>query len=104
MPHKTKPPITVRLKLLGFLTQLSNRPELTLQAEAGVTVAEIIDRLGQQLGRRVQQAILDDQGNLQGGIEIILNRQQISARRIAQIEIEGDSELILIPLVGGGSN
>jgi molybdopterin converting factor small subunit len=102
MSQKTNPTLTVHIKLLGFLTQRTDRPEMTLEVGAGTTVAQVIGRLGQQFGPRFQQAILDKHGNLHGGIEVILNRQQISARRISQVEIEADSKLVLIPLVGGG--
>jgi hypothetical protein len=94
--------VVVHVKLFGFLAQLSAQVNLDIELETGSTVAGLIYRLTEQLGQDFRQAILDRDGNLHGGIEIILNGQHIPARRISEITIDEDGNLAIIPLVGGG--
>jgi hypothetical protein len=96
--------ITVRVKLLGFLAQLGRQAELDMTVELGTTIADLIRVLADQCGPGFRQALLDWHGNLHGGIEIVLNREHISARRISEIRLCDDSDLIIMPLVGGGYN
>lgn len=94
--------VVVHVKLLGFLTQLSKHKELDMEIEAGSTVADLIHLLAEELGQEFQQAILDRHGNLHGGVEVTLNRQHISARKISEITLSTGSDLAIIPMVGGG--
>ena len=96
--------VTVHVKTLGFLTQLSDQSELDVKIEAGSTVLDLIHLVAAQLGADFGQAILDWHGNLHGGVELILNRQHISARRISEIALWENGELIIMPLIGGGQD
>ena len=93
--------ITMRVKLFGFLAHWSEE-ELVVSVEAGATVADLLCLVAAQLGPEFQQALLDRNGNLHGGLEIMLNQQQISARRISDIPVWEDGSLAIMPLVGGG--
>ncbi len=99
---KAQSTIVVRVRLLGFLAQLGRQSEFELGVEPGETVAHLIQLLADQFGSSFRQALLDRHGNLHGGIEIVLNREQIPARRISEIRLWDDSDLIIMPLVGGG--
>jgi molybdopterin converting factor small subunit len=94
--------IEVSIKLFGFLSQLTEQAEVNMQVEAGSTVADVIHQLAERFGPNFRQALLDWHGNLQGGIEVVLNQRQISARRLSQISLQTDSVLVILPLVGGG--
>lgn len=94
--------IEVSIKLFGFLAQLSEQTEVDMQVEAGSTVADVIHQLAERFGPSFRQALLDWHGNLRGGIEVVLNRRQISARRLSEISLQTDSVLVILPLVGGG--
>ena len=94
--------IEVSIKLFGFLSQLSEQAEVNMQVEAGSTVADVIHQLAERFGPSFRQALLDWHGNLQGGIEVVLNQRQISARRLSEISLQADSVLVILPLVGGG--
>ena len=94
--------IEVRVKLFGFLAQLSERTEVDMQVETGSTVANVIHQLAEQFGPDFRQALLDRHGDLHGGIEVVLNQRQISARRLSKTSLQTDSVLAILPLVGGG--
>lgn len=98
----TQATIRVRVTLLGFLAQLAQQTMLELRIEPGATVAGLVQLLADQCGPSFRQALLDWHGNLHGGIELVLNREPVSARRISKIELYDDSDLIIMPLVGGG--
>ena len=94
--------IEVRIKLFGFLAQLSEQTVVDMQVETGSTVADVIHQLAERFGPAFRQALLDGHGILHGGIEVVLNQRQISARRLSEISLETNSVLVLLPLVGGG--
>jgi molybdopterin converting factor small subunit len=94
--------IEVRIKLFGFLARLSEQTEVDMRVETGSTVTDVIHQLAEQFGPSFHQALLDWHGDLQGGIEVMLNERQISARRLSEISLETDSVLAILPLVGGG--
>ena len=94
--------IHVRVKLFGFLAQLSEQTVVDMQVEAGSTVADVIHQLAKRFGPGFRQALLDWHGNLHGGIEVVLDQRQISARRLSEKRLDTDSVLVILPLVGGG--
>jgi hypothetical protein len=94
--------VTVHIKFLGFLAQLAQQTELELQVEPGSTVADLLYLVAERLGPDFRQALLDWHGNLHGGVEIILDQQHISARKISEIDLWENSHLIIMPLIGGG--
>jgi len=100
----TQSTIMVRVKLLGFLAQLAQQTMLELRIERGTTMADLVQVLANQCGSSFRQALLDWHGNLHGGIELVFNREHISARRIAEIRLWDDSDLIIMPLIGGGQD
>ena len=94
--------IIVHVRLLGFLARLSEHKELDVEIEAGSTVSDLIHLVAARLGNDFRQAVLDWHGNLHGGIELVLNQQHIAARKIAEITLWNDSNLTIVPLIGGG--
>jgi len=94
--------IEVSIKLFGFLSQLSEQAEVNIQVEAGSTLADVIYQLAGRFGPGFRQALLDRHGNLHGGIQVVLNQRQVSARRLSEISLQTDSILAILPLVGGG--
>jgi molybdopterin converting factor small subunit len=94
----------VHVKLLGFLAQLGGQTELELRIEPGATLADVIHLVAERLGPDFRRALLDWHGNLHGGMEVLLDKQHISARKISEITLWDDSDLVIMPLVGGGQD
>jgi molybdopterin converting factor small subunit len=95
--------INIRVKLLGHLKQNRGQSVLELQVPKGSTVSEIIDILNRSLGSEFERLIMDPSGKLQGGIEIVLNQEHLPARKTGFIQLTEDCELILMPMIEGGS-
>jgi molybdopterin converting factor small subunit len=94
--------IQVHVRLHGFLIRLADRSQLTVEVEAGSSVAELLHQLARELGPQFGQALLDPGGNLQGGMEVVMNRKHLPARRVTTIPIVDESDMAIIPLVAGG--
>jgi GTP cyclohydrolase II len=94
--------IHVAVKLLGILGEYSQEKITNLRVDKGCTVAEVIQEIVADLGNDFKHTLQDRQGNLNGGIEVVLNREHISAYQLNDIRIWQDSELILVPIIAGG--
>jgi molybdopterin converting factor small subunit len=99
---ESQPVIIVHVKLLGFLAQLDGQTELELRIEPGATLVDVIYLVAERLGPDFRRTLLDRHGNLHGGMEVLLDRQHVSARKISEITLWDDSHLVIMPLVGGG--
>lgn len=99
---KAQPAVTVRVKLSGFLSSMASESRFEVEVDAGSTVADIIGMLTERLGHAFRKAIVDRRGRLHGGIVVMLNRRTVLPREIAKTVINGESDLTILPLVGGG--
>ncbi len=95
--------IQVRVKLFGHLKQLAQQAVFTLDTQAGSSVYEVVQAIAQREGDVFQKALLEQSGNLHGGIEIVLNQEHLPARRISTIYIFEECELYIMPMIEGGS-
>ena len=100
---KSKQSINLRVRFFGHLKQTAGQPELDIEIQAGSTVSNAIQALVSSLGEPFWRSILDHTGKLQGGIEIVLNQEHLPARKIESILIENDSEMLIMPMIEGGS-
>jgi sulfur carrier protein ThiS len=96
------PSVTVWVKLSGFLSSLVSESEFEVEVDVGSTVADLIGMLTERLGDPFREAIVDRKGRLHGGIVVMLNRRTVILREIAKTVINRESELTILPLVGGG--
>jgi len=94
--------VIVHVKLLGFLKRWSEQPQLDLEIEAGSTMQDLVYLLADRLGDDFRKAILDWHGGLHGGVELILNGQEIPPRQISEIMVWIESDLAIIPIIAGG--
>ena len=94
--------IQVQVKLFGHLKQIAHQAVIDMDTPTGTSVDEVIQTIVQRLGEDFQKALLDQSGNLHGGIEIVLNHEHLPARRISKIYISQDSELFIMPMIEGG--
>ncbi len=94
--------IRVRVKLFGYLRQVSPQPVLNLEVGNGISVGDLIIEMTNQLGDNFRRAMLDSGGNLHGGIEIILKQEILPARKLKEISLIEDCELLIVPMIEGG--
>jgi len=96
--------IQVRVKLFGHLKQLAQQAVLDMETQAGSSVYDVIQAIAKREGDVFQKALLEQNGNLHGGIEIVLNGKHLPARRIRTIYIFEDCDLFIMPMIEGGSH
>ena len=101
---KERQGLNVRVRFFGHLKQTVGQSVLDIEVKAGSTVSQVINVLTNTLGVPFWQSILDHTGKLQGGIEIVLNKEHLPARKIDSILIEEDCELLIMPMIEGGSD
>jgi molybdopterin converting factor small subunit len=94
--------IQVKVKLFGHLKQITQQAVFDMETPAGSSVAQVIHEFAQQQGNDFNKALMEQSGNLHGGIEIILNHEHLPARRINKIYIFEDCELFIMPMIEGG--
>jgi succinyl-CoA synthetase alpha subunit len=94
--------INVEIKLRGFLESFVNRQSVILSVKMGCTLSDVINKILEQMGGESRGALLDEHGNLHGGIEVFLNREHISPYELTNIKIWEDSEVIIVPIIAGG--
>jgi len=94
--------IQVKVKLFGHLKQIAQQAVFDMESQAGSSVYEVIQAIAQRLGDDFRKALLEQSGNLHGGIEIVLNNEHLPARRIRTIYISEDCELFIMPMIEGG--
>jgi hypothetical protein len=94
--------INVDIKLRGFLESFVNRRAVILSVKMGCTLSEVINITLEKIGGDSRGVLLDEYGNLHGGIEVFLNREHISPYQLTNIKIWEDSEVIIVPIIAGG--
>ena len=69
---------------------------------AGDTVADLVNHLVQQYGPAAREALLDEDGNLDDIIQILINEQQWVVHDDLDTSLkEGDSVILMLLVVGG---
>jgi hypothetical protein len=94
--------ILVLVKLFGYLRQLLPQAGIEMQVDAGISVYELISQMLQQFDDPFRQAILDPNGNLHGGIEIVLNQEHLPARKLDSITLNENCQIFILPMIEGG--
>lgn len=94
--------IQVKVKLFGHLKQIAQQAIFDMETPAGSSVAQVIHEFAQHQGDDFRKALLEQNGHLHGGIEIILNHEHLPARKIDKIIIFDNCELFIMPMIEGG--
>jgi len=92
----------VHLKmLLPVLPEAVGRKELEVEF-AGETVNDLLDHLLARYGRQARQALLDDQGQLDPVIQVLLNGEEwITHDQLDRALHDGDQVILMLMLAGG---
>ncbi len=92
----------VHLKmLLPVLPEAVGRKDLEVEF-AGETVNDLLDHLIAQYGRQARQALLDDQGQLDPVIQVLLNGEEwITQDQLDRVLHDGDQVIFMLMLAGG---
>jgi molybdopterin converting factor small subunit len=68
----------------------------------GSTVAELVEYLAERYGKAARDALLDEEGNLDNIIQILINEQKWVVHDQLDVPLqEGDSVVMMLLVVGG---
>ena len=93
--------VEVRLMALPALTKAlgGKRVEVTFP---GGTVADLLDHLVEQYGRAAREALLDEEGDLDSIIQILINEERWVVHENLDVPLkDGDSVVFMLLVVGG---
>jgi molybdopterin synthase sulfur carrier subunit len=91
----------VKLKVFGPLRQFISATQVEMALRDGDTVRDALVRLAGDHGA-LGERILDQEGNLQKAINVLLNGRSISFLDGLDTTIQEGDELAIFPAVGGG--
>jgi hypothetical protein len=94
--------ILVQVKLFGHLRQLLPQTGIELQVDGGISVYNLIMQMLGQYDDEFRQAILDPNGSLHGGIEVVLNQEHLPARKLDSITLNENCQIFILPMIEGG--
>ena len=91
----------MKVKLFATLKQLVGAKEIEVGLEGGDTVGSVIARLVADYPA-LGQHIFDDEGNLEGYINVFVNRRSIRFLDGLNTSLSEDDVLAIFPPVAGG--
>lgn len=87
--------------LLPTLAKALGRKELELEF-GGETVGDLVEHLVAQPGRKARQALLDEKGELDPVVQVLLNgREWVSHDRLDTALQDGDTVVLMMMMAGG---
>ena len=91
----------ITFQIAGYLTEFTGgRAEITLDGSPA-TVGEALDRLWKEhVGLR--DRVLNELGEVRPHVNVFVNSQTVLRDQVLQTEIEGDTEICIMPAVSGG--
>ncbi|MEJ2736209.1 MAG: MoaD/ThiS family protein [Anaerolineae bacterium] len=91
----------MKLKVFGTLRQLISAKQVEMEVRSGDTVRDALVRLAGDHGV-LGERILDQEGNLQKAINVLVNGRSIHFLDGLDTTIQEGDELAIFPAVGGG--
>jgi molybdopterin converting factor small subunit len=68
----------------------------------GETVADLLDHLAERYGRAAREALLDEEGDLDAIIQILINEEQWVVHDDLDVPLKkGDTVILMLLVVGG---
>ncbi len=91
----------MRVRIFATLRQLVGEKEEEVRVDAGDTVRNVLEKLVAEYPA-LRESVLDDDGNLQGSIIVLINGRSIEFLDGLNSTIQESDQLALFPLIGGG--
>jgi len=91
----------MRVRIFATLRSLVGAKEVEVDVEAGDTVRNMLDKLTAEYPT-LRERVLDDEGNLQSSITVLVNGRSIKFLDGLNSTIQEGDALALFPPVGGG--
>ncbi len=93
--------VELRLMALPALAKAMGAKKLEIDFP-GETVADLVDHLVERYGKPAREALLDDEGQLDAIIQILVNEKVWVVHENLELPLkEGDSVILMLLVVGG---
>lgn len=93
--------VELRLMALPALVRAIGGKKVEVEF-AGETVADLLDHLVERHGKAAREALLDDEGDLDSIIQILINEKQWITHDDLEVPLkDGDSVIFMLLVVGG---
>ncbi len=93
--------VNLRLMALPALVKAMGGKQVEVDFP-GETVADLLEHLVEQYGQAAKEALLDEEGNLDPIIQILVNEKQWVVHEELDVPLKDDDSVILMLLVAGG--
>ena len=90
----------VRAIFFSVLRNITNTKELLI--DVGTNVGEVLEECSKKFGKKFEDAIYDENGNLKKYINVSVNGKDIRHKKGLETNLEEGDELALLPSVAGG--
>lgn len=87
-----------KVKLFGKFQKILDTPKLETSAN---TIQELIEELIEK-NQEVEEKLIDDEGNINQEITILLNGKEIKNKQGPQTKIKDEDSIMVLPLYAGG--
>ena len=93
--------VELRLMALPALAKAIGNKRLEIDFP-GETVADLVDYLVERYGKPAREALLDEEGNLDSIIQILINEEKWVVHDELDVPLkDGDSVILMLLVVGG---
>jgi MoaD family protein len=93
--------VELRLMALPALAKALGSKKLEIEFP-GETVADLVNYLAERYGKAAREALLDEEGNLDNIIQILINEEKWVVHDELDVPLKDGDSVILMPLVVGG--
>jgi molybdopterin converting factor small subunit len=93
--------VELRLMALPALAKALGSKKLEIEFP-GETVADLVEYLAEKYGKAAREALLDEEGNLDSIIQILINEEKWVVHDELDVPLkDGDSVILMLLVVGG---
>jgi len=103
-PKLLRKVVNLRVRLVGVLRNLAGRDSLEIEIQEDRTVAQVVEKLIDLVGRtEFEAAVIDrDLNDPTSNTLIIVNEKEINALNGLKTRLKDTDEIVLIPISHGG--
>ncbi|MGD6852643.1 MAG: MoaD/ThiS family protein [Candidatus Bathyarchaeia archaeon] len=94
--------MAINVKLIGALRHISGKKELSIAYVEGISVKELVDKMGEQVPQLKQTFCDQTLNSAQANSLVLVNGREISILNGYQTKLVEGDEVVFVPVVHGG--
>ena len=92
--------MSIKVNLFANLRQIAGEKQVAFDAEPGMCVSKLVEKLCERYGQDARNLLLNADGQLWDSIMIIINQETVSKGEDVPLSA-GDEVSLLLPIAGG---